>query len=47
MFIIGAIPDSLINMAKKQKGYKFKEKVKEMHSKKQSFWSKATGGRMK
>lgn len=48
MFIIGAIPDSLIYMKKKQKGYKFKEEdVKKMHATKKSFWSKATGGRMK
>jgi hypothetical protein len=31
---------------KKQKGYKFTEKVKELHAKKQTFWSQATGGRM-
>lgn len=34
-------------MKKKKKGYKFKEKeVKDMHAKKQTFWSRATGGRM-
>lgn len=63
MWIVGAIPDYLINM--KQKSHTFKEKphqrsykmtngtmvtdedIKAIHSKKQSFWSKATGGRMK
>ena len=44
MFIIGSIPDYLLM---KQKAYKFKEKVKKSHAKKQSFWSKVTGGRMK
>jgi len=35
-------------MKKKQKSIKYKEKdIKKMHSKRQSFWSKATGGRMK
>lgn len=46
MFIVGAIPDSLIDM--KKKGYKFKEeKTKSPNQAKKSFWSKATGGRMK
>lgn len=47
MWIVGAIPDYLINMAKKQKSYKLKEKMEKSHKTKQSFWSKATGGRMK
>lgn len=34
-------------MKKGQRGYKLKEKVNKVHAKKQSFWSKATGGRMK
>lgn len=46
MFIVGSIPDSLIIMKKKQKGYKLKEKVEKSHKTKQSFWSKVTGGRM-
>jgi hypothetical protein len=47
MFIVGAMPDSLL--MKKQKSYKFKEeeRAKSPNRAKKSFWSKVTGGRMK
>lgn len=54
MFIIGAVPDSLLSMKKKpkQKGYKLTgadcgDKVNSPNRATKSFWSKATGGRMK
>lgn len=51
MFIVGSVPDSFIQMSKpKQKSYKFKEpedRAKSPNRAKRSFWSKATGGRMK
>jgi len=43
--ILGALPEYLLCHTK-QKDYKFKEKVDKMHGKKETFWSKATGGRM-
>lgn len=55
MFIVGAIPDSLIKMPKVgNKHYAYtpkgkalaKKAIKKMHASKKSFWSKATGGRM-
>lgn len=49
MFIVGSVPDYLINM-KKQKSYKFKgvqDKAKSPNQSKRSFWNKATGGRMR
>jgi hypothetical protein len=42
--ILGALPDNLLYMQKKKKS--IKEKVAKSHAKKQSFWYKATGGRM-
>lgn len=54
MFIVGAVPDSLIIMKKakigKQKGYKFvpeDERSKSPNRPKRSFWNVATGGRMR
>lgn len=54
MFIVGAVPDSLIIMKKakqgNQKGYKFvpeDERSKSPNRPKRSFWNVATGGRMK
>mgnify|MGYP006353263095 CR=1 FL=1 len=48
MFIVGAVPDSLLSMKKKpkQKGYKLTEPKDKKPSHK-SYWSKVTGGRMK